>query len=277
MRGFLSPLPPFQIIYNKTEYFFVFKSNDITHFFFSIPLSFFLYLFIILSPRRLAQASIGVPLATASRVGRSPFVKVEAFRLLSLLFSVKSESVTVDKSTEKEKTTTAAAANKNADATATVSEDLCKEFFHSIQDAVSDKEMKRVKRVKVVLKALDKFVTTQIPPSTESTLEQLDKVKIVIQEFGDGSGNDGDNDDDNSSKSKNKNKNQSTTLKDICMKLANEIDTKRSGIKSLMEEAAAAAAAQVTAATASANKSQEGGFQTVESKKSKKKKKKKKK
>jgi hypothetical protein len=115
-----------------------------------------------------AQAALVTSLGEATQNARSPFLKVEAFRLLSLLLAAKpnSDPSDIDK--------------------------LAKERIHgSQQDLVNimvktlaDEEMCNPKRVRTVLKALEKVLTCMSTPVTQETLSSLDRVKSQVQKLG---------------------------------------------------------------------------------------------
>jgi hypothetical protein len=141
----------------------------------------------------LAQAILVSPLSKASRDARSPFLKAEAFRLLSLLFATKPNA----ESSEIEK--------KAAVCIQEVQEELLTSFSLSL----GDEEMKKTKRVRVLLKALDKFLHCLTSCSADC-LKKLDSLQALVNDLGDSDSN---------------------AVKAVCTKLAGEIDTKMAELK----------------------------------------------
>lgn len=141
----------------------------------------------------LAQAILVSPLSKASQDARSPFLKMEAFRLLSLLFAKKPNA----ESSEIEK--------KAAVCIQEVQEELLTSFSLSL----GDEEMKKTKRVRVLLKALDKFLHCLTSCSADC-LKKLDSLQALVNDLGDSDSN---------------------AVKAVCTKLAGEIDTKMAELK----------------------------------------------
>jgi hypothetical protein len=141
----------------------------------------------------LAQAILVSPLSKASQDARSPFLKMEAFRLLSLLFAKKPNA----ESSEIEK--------KAAVCIQEVQEELLTSFSLSL----GDEEMKKTKRVRVLLKALDKFLHCLTSCSADC-LKKLDSLQALVNDLGDSDSN---------------------AVKAACTKLAGEIDTKMAELK----------------------------------------------
>jgi hypothetical protein len=141
----------------------------------------------------LAQAILVSPLSKASRDARSPFLKAEAFRLLSLLFATKPNA----ESSEIEK--------KAAACIQEVQEELLTSFSVSLEN----EEMKKTKRVRALLKALDKFLHCLTSCSADC-LKKLDSLQALVNDLGDGDSN---------------------AVKAACTKLAGEIDTKMAELK----------------------------------------------
>jgi hypothetical protein len=142
----------------------------------------------------LAQATLASPLSKASQEARSPFLKSEAFRLLSLLFATKPDP----NGSDLEK-----AAAKGI-------QEVREEFLTSIESALEDVEMRKAKRVRGVLKALEKFVHCLSSPCSKETLENLEKIQTLIIKLGES---------------------ESNAVKSACTKLTDEIDTKVSELK----------------------------------------------
>lgn len=133
------------------------------------------------------------PLSKASQSARSPFLKAESFRLLSLLLS------TTPNAENSETERKAAAAIEDAQ------EVLLTSFLISLKD----EEMKKTKRARALLKALDKFLNSLKSCSADS-FKKLDDVKNLLSDFGDS---------------------DSSAMKGACAKLAAEIDTKMAELK----------------------------------------------
>jgi hypothetical protein len=116
----------------------------------------------------LAQATLASPLTIATQEARSTFLKSEAFRLLSLLFA---------------KVGTGASALEEAAATSLSR--LREPYLAGIQNALQDEEMLKAKRVRVVLKALEKFVSCLSAPCSTEALTSLEAVKNQVFALGD--------------------------------------------------------------------------------------------
>ena len=142
----------------------------------------------------LAQATLASPLCKATQEARSPFLKCEAFRLLSMLFSSKPDS----DGTELEK-----AAAKGI-------EDAQEEFLDSVEAALHDAELRKAKRVRSVLKALEKFLHCLSPPGSPELMGALSKVNASVVKLGESDSN---------------------AVKAACTKLTEEIDAKVSELK----------------------------------------------
>ena len=142
----------------------------------------------------LAQAALASPLLQASREGRSPFLKSEAFRLLALLFATKPDP----KGSDLEK-----AAAKSI-------QEVQEEFLTSTETALEDVEMRKAKRVRIVLKAVEKFVHCLSSPCSDETLTNIGKIQSLVDNLGESDNN---------------------TIKSACTKLSSDIDTKLSELK----------------------------------------------
>jgi hypothetical protein len=96
-------------------------------------------------------------------------LKSEAFRLLSLLFAIKTD--------------TGASALEEAAATSLTS--VREPYLAAIQNALQDEEMLKAKRVRVVLKGLEKFVSCLSAPCSTEALTSLESVKNQVFALGD--------------------------------------------------------------------------------------------
>ena len=175
----------------------------------------------------LAQATLPLPLSKASREARSSFVKTEAYRLLSLLFATKPDCC----GTELEK-----AAAKGLD-------EVSDDFLASVDTSLQDAEMRKAKRVRVVLKALNKFIHCLSSSWTSSTLTSLEKVQNSLRKL---------------------QESDSSGVKAACTKLVAEINEKVSAIRADDE----------AAGTPKRQAEEQASLSTKKSKKKKKKKKK---
>jgi len=172
------------------------------------------------------------PLSNASKKARSPFLKMEAFQLLTVLFS-------------------SSRSNAAEDSHGVKDEDPS--FLSSVASALQDEEMRKAKRVRVVLKALEKYLAGFSSSSSSSSVvdstavEHLEKIATALLSLAEG---------------------ESQGVSVICRKLMSEVETKQ---KELAAAAVAAAAATKTEIPVSAAT----GESDMTSKKKKKKKKKK--
>ncbi|CAJ1943042.1 unnamed protein product [Cylindrotheca closterium] len=146
----------------------------------------------------LSQAILLSPLAKATQSGRSPFLKTEVFRILSLLFAARPSSA----SSEAEKIA-ADCINSNQ-----------QELLAAITKTLEDEEMKKPKRARAVLKAVEKFVPC-IEESSSECLEKLDAMKSQVVKL---------------------EASESNAIKSACNKLVGEIDGKISAIKKEYEK-----------------------------------------
>jgi hypothetical protein len=144
----------------------------------------------------LAQATLASPLSKASQEARSPFLKAEAFRLLSILFVTKPDTE----------------ASEWGKAAAKGLEEVRDDFLTSMEAALQDVEMRKAKRVRVVLKALEKFVAGLSSPCSGGSLSKLDNVKSLLEKLGES---------------------DSQAVQASCAKLMGEIDTKASELKTV--------------------------------------------
>ncbi len=137
----------------------------------------------------LSQALLADPLSKASQSARSPFLKGECFRLITLLFAAKANVQGQDKI-----------------------ERIRVSFLDSVVAALQDEEMRKAKRVRVVLKALEKFVAIVSSPVTSKTLSRLDTIKGLLEKLGEG-------------------ESQGVTV--MCTKLISDIDAKAEELKAI--------------------------------------------
>jgi hypothetical protein len=142
----------------------------------------------------LSQVILLSPLSKASQDARSPFLKADAYRLLSLLFASKQN---VDSSN----TTLGKKASEILRAS-TTQEELLACFAKSLQD----EEMNKTKRVRPLLKALEKFLAFYI-----TDFRKLETIKALVNDLGEDS--------------------DSNAVKSACSKLSGEIEAKTSEIK----------------------------------------------
>jgi len=140
----------------------------------------------------LSQRLLLEPLCKASREARSPFLKSESFRLLTLLFSKKSIEMK---------------AEDNPDQVHVI-------FLAAVEAALKDEEMRKTKRVRVVLKALEKFTAGLSPLSPESRAK-LATIWGLLVKFGEG---------------------ESEGVSAICTKLVGEIEGKMAEPKKAQEK-----------------------------------------
>ena len=116
----------------------------------------------------MAQATLLESLATAARDARSPFLKVEAFRMLSLLFSGSSEKD---------------ASGMNELAQKSIS-DSQQSILEAMNMALDDEEMSKPKRVRTVLKALEKFLPFMEAPAPAETIAYLEDIRTKTEKLG---------------------------------------------------------------------------------------------
>lgn len=111
-----------------------------------------------------SQAVLMTPLEKALTTARSPFLKAETFRLLASLFAAPAST---------ESSELGEIATKNL-------ESVAESFLSSASAALADEEMRKSKRVKSILKALEKFLDKM--PTTVSTTacSLLKKIKDGI-------------------------------------------------------------------------------------------------
>jgi hypothetical protein len=143
--------------------------------------------------RSLAQVTLLSPLSKAAQAGRGAFLKSEAFRMLSLLLSTKPDP---DSSSDLDKV-----------ASRTIYEGG-KEVVTAITAALEDDEMRKAKRVRVVLKAMEKFVTNLSPSFKGASKELLNALAKVTKVLGELS------------------KSESGAVQGLCTKLVSEIESK---------------------------------------------------
>lgn len=130
----------------------------------------------------LAQAFLAEPLSKATKSARSPFLKCECFRLMTQLFSTKSDGHVEDKM-----------------------ESIRNAFMDAVETAIQDEEMRRAKRVRFVLKALEKFIATLAAPVSSKTCTHLETIKSLLENLGEG---------------------ESQGVSSMCTKLIGEMDAK---------------------------------------------------
>jgi len=113
----------------------------------------------------MAQATLVTSLNEAAREARSPFLKVEAFRLLALLFAVKTDPAS-------------SAVDRLAHEKIRKSQEyLLQTFQHTLQD----EEMRKPKRVRIVLKALEKVLPCLTGPLSLEALTSLRTTQEKIE------------------------------------------------------------------------------------------------
>jgi hypothetical protein len=157
--------------------------------------------FCLFNANSLAQATLISPLATAAKEARSPFLKSEAFRLLSVLLSSKPDP----NASALEK-----AASSNLHSAA-------EELMGAIECSLKDDEMKKTKRVRVVLKAAEKVVSSLASPCSPGVLSRIGVMKTLLQQL-EGS--------------------ESNAIKNICTKLLSDIDKKQEELSAMKEQQA---------------------------------------
>lgn len=120
----------------------------------------------------MAQILLSSSLCSASKNARSPFLKSEAFRLLSPLVGRSSTDSTGDHS-EIEK--------KGLDAVS----QCCDDFVQSVVEAVQDPEMKKAKRIRDVLKTTEKLIEflEKISIDRAETIERLDSLHEELEKL----------------------------------------------------------------------------------------------
>ena len=139
----------------------------------------------------MAQIVLLVPLSTASHEARSPFLKSECFRLLSLVLAIKPDPQApsdLDK----------AAAGKV--------QEQSKHVIDAIITALEDDEMRKAKRVRSVLKVIEKFVPVLSGSGSSEVIDGLKKTTTLLNDFSTES--------------------ESKPLQTLCNKLKEEIDGK---------------------------------------------------
>ena len=140
----------------------------------------------------MAQIVLLVPLSTASHEARSPFLKSECFRLLSLVLAIKPDPQApsdLDK----------AAAGKV--------QEQSKHVVNAIITALEDDEMRKAKRVRSVLKVIEKFVPVLSGSGISSeVIDGLKKTTKLLMDFSTES--------------------ESKPLQTVCNKLKEEVDEK---------------------------------------------------
>lgn len=115
-----------------------------------------------------AQASLLASLNRATYEGRTTFLKVDAFRLLSLLLANKPN-------------TGASEIDKVAHAKIHESQD---NLLTTINNALKDEEMVKPKRVRTIIKALEKILPCMSSPASQEALDLLENIKAKINELG---------------------------------------------------------------------------------------------
>jgi len=117
----------------------------------------------------LAQASIFGALNRATQDARSPFLKMEAFRLLSLLFANKPNA---EGSSDIE---------KMAQAKIHESQD---DLLIAMNETLKDEEMVKPKRARAIFKAFEKILPFLSSPASPEALDLLANIKIEINGLG---------------------------------------------------------------------------------------------
>ena len=156
----------------------------------------------------MAQIVLLVPLSTASHEARSPFLKSECFRLLSLVLAIKPDPQApsdLDK----------AAAGKV--------QEQSKHVVDAINTALEDDEMRKAKRVRSVLKVIEKFVPVLSGSGSSEVIDGLKKVTTLLNDFSTES--------------------ESKPLQTLCNKLKEEIDGKVTEMEQQRQKEEEAAAA----------------------------------
>lgn len=114
----------------------------------------------------LAQVVLLLPMLKACESARSPFLKAEAFRILSQLYA-----------------TTPNPEHSEIERKATESiKDGSKEVLALIARSLEDEEMKKTKRARALLKALEKIIQN-MPSSATGCLSHLESLKTLIGDF----------------------------------------------------------------------------------------------
>ena len=158
------------------------------------------------------------PLIEACGTARSAFLKSECFRLLTTQFSTQSSHG-------------------------------AHPFLASVESALQDEEMRKAKRVRVVLKALEKYLVGLSTKLSSETVRQWDKISHELLRLAEG---------------------DSQGVSAICRKLVSDMETKQTEL----QQQAAAAEEEVVEAKESTAVAGVGGDMDLSSKKKKKKKKK---
>jgi DNA polymerase phi len=114
------------------------------------------------------------PLAQACDKARSPFLKAESFRLLTSSF-------------------------------ATHSNEMSQSFLPAVESALQDEEMRKAKRVRVVLKALEKYIAG-LGQASSKTVNHLDRISTELTQLAEG---------------------ESQGVSAICRKLLSDLETKK--------------------------------------------------
>jgi hypothetical protein len=158
--------------------------------------------FCLFNPNSLAQATLVSPLATAAKEARSPFLKSEAFRLLSVLLASKPDP-------------NVSALEKAASSHLHSAAD---ELMGAIECSLKDNEMKKTKRVRIVLKAAEKVVSSLASPCSPGVFSRIGEIKALFQQLEGG---------------------ESNAIKNICTKLVSDIDKKQEELSAMKEQQAA--------------------------------------
>lgn len=127
------------------------------------------------STRSIAQVLIASSMCEAARNSRSPFLKSEAFRLLSTLVGTSAKETTEELS-DIEK--------KGRESMYECSDS----FVTSVVEALKDPEMKKAKRVRDILKTAEKLIDflTKMPQSDSGILSSLTSLKDELVALKDG-------------------------------------------------------------------------------------------
>lgn len=184
----------------------------------------------------ISQTFLARPLSKAAQSARSPFLKAESFRLVTLLFSTNPGTQDSKSGQTAEQSLVAAR----------------EDFLTAVEAALQDEEMRKAKRVRVILKALEKFVAGLTPPATKEIYTHLDTIKGLLGKLGEG---------------------ESQGVSAMCTKLVSEMDAKTVELKTKTVELKGSDGAAEKQEPASQSKAGEE-WDVSNSKKKKKKKKK---
>jgi len=118
----------------------------------------------------LAQAALSAPLSQATQDARSPFLKLQAYKLLALLFAGK-PNTDKDSLSDMEKIS------------AVKIHESQKDLLSSIQSSISDEQMATPKRARVILKTVEKFLPFLSNPVPSDNINGVrDAIKNIGRE-----------------------------------------------------------------------------------------------